>query len=243
MPNVLGLLIPHHQTQQMLTLTLGLTCALTLVSSVINPPPACAEEYHSRLSQLIQQKPNLYKPTRFFIGEDNKVVVKAPAGNTVVLTMSPTPGETAAPNGKPLRVNPSHETLEMVASDKGVAVFQIPVPNDSRLEGQSVYLDGYTYKSADYSDLALLSLLDATGHPTDNNRLGIEVRANGEGTMLLPGMAGMDNRMLQRLSTLGEVTGDDRKKELVDDGNMNRNTTLDRNAFVRRADGTVGIGQ
>ncbi len=215
---------------------------LTGLMFQMSKTPAQAAARNSRLSQLIKQKPSLYKPTRFFVGEDNKVVVKAPAGNTVVLVMSPMPGETKAPNGDVLRVSTSHETLEQTATEKGVAVFTIPVPDDKRLKGQWVFIDGYTYKQPDFSDLQVFNLIDATGRPASHNRLAIQTRTSGEGTMLMPGIPGMDASMLRRLSTFGEVANDERKQDLVDDGSIDRDSQIDQNSFIVRPDGTGGVG-
>lgn len=233
----------QYRLNQQLKVMALVSLTLSVSINVLMPQlSAHAARRNSRLSQLVRQKPSLYKPTRLFVGEDNKVIVRAPAGNTVVLVMSSQPGKTKAPNGQLLQVNTEHKALKQTATEKGVAVFEVPVPDNERLAGQALFLHGYTYSAEDYADLEVLSLVGPTGRPVNYNGLEIQVRSSGEGTMLMPGMPGMSASMLRRLSTIGEVSSDDRKKELVDDGDIDRDNVYDQNTFLVRPDGTGGLG-
>ncbi len=198
----------------------------------------------SRLSQLIKNKSSLYLPTRLLIGADNKFVVRVPAGNTVVLYLSPLPAGMSTPNGLPLRVGKEHQVLEAIASEKGVATLTVPIPDEVSLVGQPVYVEAYTYGASDYSDLEVLELLGAAGHRVKENRLAIQEPSDGRGAMVLPGLPGVGSDMLRRLSTMGDIYNSDdkeRMEQLKDDGNLDRETLRDQNIFIPRSDGAGGL--
>ncbi len=195
----------------------------------------------SAVGRMNLQQSNMYLPTRLIIGEENRFVFKVPPGNKVVLVLSPQDAGLLTPDGRPLRVGPENQQVEATASEKGVAVINVPIPNETSLVGGVVYVDAYTYGSEDYSDLAILEMQDATGHRASGNRIAIEARTDGSGAMVLPGMPGMSPDFLRRLSTIGDVSGDERKKKLMDDGEINRSIEQDANVFITRPDG-INIG-
>ncbi len=203
-----------------------------------------AKPRKSRLSQLIKNKSNLYLPTRLIIGKDNKFVVRVPAGNTVVLLLSPFPAGMSAPDGTPMRVGKENQILEAVASDKGVATLTVPIPDEESLVGQPVFVAAYTYGRSDYSDLEILELLGPTGRRVGDNRLAIDEPSDGRGAMVLPGLPGVGSDMLRRLSTMGDIYNSDDKERmetLKDNGDLGDGTLQDKNIFISRPDGTGGL--
>ena len=227
-----------------LAIGLALTSSVTLAQFCPQTAEAGARP-KSRLNQLIRNKPNLYMPTRLVIGEDNKFVVRAPAGNKVVIFLSPFNSGMTTPNGKPLRVGKENQLLEGYTSEKGVAVLTVPLPDEKSLSGQPVYIEGYTVGDTEgYSDLEVLELLKPNGHAASNNVVMIQEPNETHGAMVMPGIPGVGSDMLRRLSTMGDVMNSpdrDRMNDLVDDGSIESDTTLDRNTFITRPDGTGGI--
>ena len=220
----------------------------------------------SRLSELIKDPPTLYLPARLLLGETSQIIVKAPAGQTVVVVFGPparvkqsealittdssgtTATTTAAasiyatrPDGEPLKVSADCQTLEMVANEKGVAVFPITVPDAPQLAGQSMVMDGYTV-ALDGVTLENLAWVDPMGRSTLRNEVLMDTLSNGNGAMIMPGLPGIGAGMARQLGTLRDVhSGGERMKDLVDDGTRG-NTMLDRNSFIKRVDGVGSAG-
>ena len=206
-----------------------------LILACLLPPEAhAAPPPRGRLSRLIRKKPRLYMPTRLIVGEDNRFVVQAPAGSHVVLLMSPKPEGAMAPDGTPLAVGKDFQTLETVTAANGVVELILPIPAQKALRDRVVYVDAYTYQAEDYSDLQRLELTDAAGRASSgSNALLMTHRPEGGGPMVLPGMPGMPVNLMQQLGTLGEMMeGDERKRDLLDEGTMNRDVLRDQNVLA-----------
>ncbi len=224
-------------------LLLSLLLGGAFLSVGINFSAEAAPPRKSRLSQLIKNKSSLYLPTRLLTGSDNKFVVRAPAGQTVVLYLSPAPAGMSAPNGAPMRVGTENQMLEAIASEKGVATLTVPIPDEASLAGQPVYVEAYTYGSSDYSDLEILELLGPTGRRVSDNRLSIQEPSDGRGAMVLPGLPGVGSDLLRRLSTMGDLYNSDdkdRMESLRDDGEIG-DSPQDQNVFITRPDGAGGL--
>ena len=218
----------------------------------------------SRLSELIKEPPTLYLPARLLLGQTGKLIVKAPAGHTVVVAFSPPVSANASgevmlsedegvssvdskspfsirPDGKLKKVGRDCQTLEMVANEKGVAVFPITVPDAPQLEGQRMVLDGYTV-SPDCGVVEGLAWLDPMGRSTQRNEVIMETVANITCAMIMPVLPGIGAGMARQLGTLRDVSsGGERMKDLVDDGSRGT-TILDRNSFIKRVDGVGSAG-
>ena len=240
-----------------IALILGLALVGSLSIVLVTTPLASA----SRLSDLIKEPPTLYFPARLVVGETGKLIVKAPAGHTVVVVFGPparikqgealitTNGaETTAvttattsmyatrPDGQPLKVSADCQTLELVANEKGVAVFPITVPDAPQLAGQTMVIDGYTI-APDGTTVEGLAWVDPMGRSTQRNEVVMDTLTNGNGAMITPGLPGIGAGMARQLGTLRDINnGGERMKDLVDDGSRG-NSMLDRNSFIKRVDG------
>lgn len=205
-------------------------------------PTAQAAPRRSRLSGLIKSTPNLYLPTRFLIGEEQTILVKAPVGNKVVVFISPqSSGYPDAPNGLDLNIGPDVERMEAVTNAKGVARLTLSLPNNKEMAGHHVFIDGYTHQQTDGSDAIRLSWMDPTGRRTGVNSVQLAIPSDGTGTQILPGMPGIGGDMLRRIGTMQDIRkGGERMKGLVDDGSRT-DSIYDRNTFTQRPDGTGGI--
>ena len=80
------------------------------------------------------------------------------------------------------------------------------------------------------------------GRSTVRNDVLMDTSTDGNGTMLIPGLPGIGAGMARQLGTLRDVhNGDERMKDLVDDGSRG-DTMLDRNSFIKRVDGVGSAG-
>lgn len=234
----------HHRHmfhQRSVAIALSLV-VMSVAGTFVLPSPLVSTAHAGRLSGLIRETPNLYLPTRLIIGEEQTILVKAPAGNKVVVFISPqSSGYPDAPNGLDLNIGADVERLEAVANEKGVAKIILSLPKNENMAGRHIFMDGYTHQSEDGSDAMRLSWMDPTGRQTAVNSVQLAMPSDGTGAMILPGMPGIGGDMMRRIGTMQDIRkGGDRLKDLVDDGSRT-DSMYDRNAFTQRPDGTGGI--
>lgn len=204
---------------------------LSLMTSVVLAEPA-----PSRLNQLMLNKATVFLPSRLTLGEDTRFVFKGKPGNQVILYISPKNEGYTLPNGMALHVGEDFEKLEGTISDKGVLELSLPVPDEPQWEGRYLFVDAITWAADDFSDVQQIQMLDSTGRRTGQNALVMALPAKTGGFSVMPSMPGIPGGALQQLTTTSQImnSGDDRKKELLDDGTRNSDSLLDRNSFVTR---------
>lgn len=216
--------------------TLVLLLAATVVAApmIYSPLPAQAQKYESRLSKLLIRKSNLYLPTRLVLGEGSKFVVKAQPGDKVRVFISPKAEGYVLPNGTALRVGTEAHELSGTVPETGVLELQLDMPKEEGLIGKVVYVDAVA--GASDEALAPIDLIDSTGRRTDTNTLVISKPADKGGAMIMPGIPGLDPQLFNRMATLGEIytSDDERKKQLLDTGIINRDVEMEQNSFINR---------
>jgi hypothetical protein len=215
------------------TLALLLMTALA-ASPLLGQVPACAQKYESRLNKLLIRKSDLYLPTRLVLGEAGRFVVKAQPGSQVKVFISPKASGYVLPNGVPLRVGEEVQELSGTVPETGVLELMIEMPNQEGLDGKVIYVDAVAGPSDEA--LAPIDLVDSTGRRTDTNTLVITKPAEKGGPMIMPSMPGFDPQMFNRLTTMGDIytSQDERKKQLLDEGNVDPNRQMDQNPFINR---------
>lgn len=194
------------------------------------------EKYQSRLSSLLIHKNDIYLPARLVIGEQAHFVAKAVPGSRIKLFLS-TQGEGfLLPDGSPLRVGKDAQEVSGVVPETGVLELQMEMPKESELEGQVVYVDAVAGPSDD--NLAPMTLVSAAGRRTGENTLVIVKAAEKGGPNLVPNMPGLSPQVFNQLTQLGNIYGGankgDNRKELLDNGNINRDRSMDQNPFTQR---------
>jgi hypothetical protein len=209
-------------------LLLGLSAQM--MPALADPPPP------SRLSQLVLNRSTLYLPTRLFLGEENRFILKGKPGSKVMLFISPKSEGFKLPNGLALRVGEDNERLEGTIPEKGVLELTLPVPDEADWAGHALFVDAVMWSQDDYADIIQFQMLDATGRRASDNALMMAKRATASGTSFMPAMPGISAQALQQVTTMSEVlnSGDERKKELIDMGGRNSDSLLDRNSFIQR---------
>jgi len=198
--------------------------------------PAEAQQYQSRLQQLVQKRGSLYLPLRLVLGQDNQFTVKANAGSKVMLYVSPADGGFVTPNGIALRVGEEHEKFFAEIPSNGVAQLTVQLPAEEDWENRELYVDAVVWQAEDYSDMEAMQLMDGSGRRTAHNALVMVKPAEKGGWAIMPNIPGVNAAALQQMEATSEAltNGDERKKELLDDGDINRDTLIDKNSLYQR---------
>jgi hypothetical protein len=196
---------------------------------------AHAEPYQSRLNSLLIRKNDVYLPNRLTLGQEARFIVKARPGSLVKLFISAEGQGKILPNDVALRVGNDAQELIGTVPESGVLELKMDVPKDPELEGRLVYVDAVAGTSE--ADLKPIDLVDATGRRTDENTLPMMAQVvSGGGPSVMPAMPGVSPQVFNQLTTMGNIysQGDKEKKDLLDNGTINRDRNIDRNPFVNR---------
>lgn len=218
----------------------ALLLLLALVGVALLIPANAAQKHQSRLGRILLNRNMLYLPSRLVLGEENSFMVKAPAGSRVLLFISPQPAGYRLPDGQALRVGEEHEKIQGTVSEKGVLEILLPVPDEESWAGRKLYVDAVLIPPGMDGDdrvsgLETLQLVNAQGHRTDNNALVLALPADEGNMMVMPSVPGMDPALFQRLNDFSAaLQGDERKKELLDMGDIDRDAEIDQNTLINR---------
>jgi len=208
---------------------LGLLITLGQGPVALFSQPAQAEQYHSRLNSLILKKNDVYLPSRLVLGEEAHFVIKAPAGSHVKLLLSAQNSGYKLPNGTELRVGVQSEQLTGVVPENGVLQLQMTMPKDPDAEGKLVYVEALLGDSDE--TMTQMELVDSTGRRTGNNALAIVKPSDAGGMAIMPNMPGVSPQMINQLTNMSNMQGN---KQLLDNGNINRDRQSDQNPFAYR---------
>jgi hypothetical protein len=208
--------------------SMGLAPGLSTMEAPTSPS-------RGRLSRLIQDKPKLYLPSRLVMGEPNTVVLRAPAGQFVRVIV--TQGQLEAPDAKPSdEQNILFQTEAEEIPAKGVLGVALPVPNNKDLDGITVFVTAELSNNKDFKATQALEWVDSSGQKTSNNGVSIvQPTVVSKGPSILPNMPGMNPQLMRQINSVSQLqNGSTRQKQLIDDGNLNRNSAIDRNSFITR---------
>lgn len=218
----------------------AITAILVLIFIGLSVPmEADAGDLSSRLNRLTRRKNMLYLPSRLVIGEENRFVIKGTPGSQAVLYVSPLDKGYVLPNGQSLQVGKEHEKLNVTIPEKGVVEILVPLPNDAGWVGRQLFVDAILLSEGETEEqlsVDYVSIMDSTGRQADRNAVEIFAPATEGHTTVMPMMPGLNPQVFNRLTTLSEVytDGDERKKELIDDGEIDRSVDIDSNVFINR---------
>ncbi|MEB3287581.1 MAG: hypothetical protein VKJ04_08770 [Vampirovibrionales bacterium] len=191
----------------------------------------------SRLSMLSLNHDTIYLPTRLLLGENNRFVIKGKPGSQVMLYVSPKGKGYQLPNGLDLKIGETYESLGGTVPENGVLEINVPVPDEQSWEGHYLFVDAVSWASEDYGDLKQLQLMDSSGRRTSDNALMMMHQGTASNSpFIMPSMPGMPAGAVQQLSQTSQILGsnDERRKQLLDDGDRNTGSILDRNSFITR---------
>lgn len=221
------------------SLPLNRRVALALALILLTGPAvgfnaAHAEKYQSRLNSLLLKKNDVYLPSRLVLGEEARFVVKAPAGNKVKVFVSYANEGYILPNGTPIRVGAEVQELSGTVPENGVLELKMAMPKDAELDGKVVFVEAVTGISDE--TLVPVDIMDSTGRRTAENSLVITKPSESGGPSIMPSMPGFSPQMFNQLTTMSQIYAnkDDSRKQLLDNGTINKDRAIDQNPFVRR---------
>ncbi len=213
-----------------------LAVTVAVAGVAICPFSVRAEQYQSRLSGLLLKKSSFYMPGRLVLGQENRFTVKAPPGSQVQIFLSPSGEGKLFADRIPLAVGEDAETLNGTVPETGVLELSLPLPAEDAWEGKVLYVDAVVGKAEDYSDYSRPELIDSTGRKAVSNALVLAKPAEKNQMMVLPAIPGVDTRMFNQITTLTDIysSDDPRKKQLLMDGNINRDAQIDKSTLMQR---------
>lgn len=194
-----------------------------------------------RLSDLIKRPPQLYLPSQLLPRAQAVFTVKAKAGQHVTLMLSTQPSGYSLPDGRALNIGEPVVKEEMLVPETGVATFTIALPDSIGDPGMKRYVEAIVWGQEDLSDAERAEVFNSTvGVAATDNSVEVGVPPSGGETMFLPsGNPAMGN-LIRGISALGETTGNDRKKQLIDTGTINTDRQIDRT--LNLTPGSAGLG-
>src|SRR5690606_34089973 len=96
---------------------------------------------------------------------------------------------------------------------------EILIPAD--LHDTKQYAEAMVWSGADQQDVELVQIIDASGKTVSINSIPVGEAGDEGNTMVLPGDPSLGN-VFRSLGTMSDIHNDPRKKQLVDDGKINR---------------------
>lgn len=203
-----------------------LSCCL--LTGVFNPAEASRRSAISRL-QHQQAATQIFMPAQLTVGQTAKFQCRAPQGTLVRVYYA----------ARPLTLPTLNEKIPFIQGEvpaSGVLVLDFPVPEEATLAGQTVHLLSVTVDPTNPNELNYeVEWREASGRLTSSPSLYIaEAVAVKEGPRIMPLMPGMDPNLMRDLETTTDLatTKNKRKKQLIDDGSINRDRQIDRNALI-----------
>ncbi len=186
---------------------------LFLILSVLTTNAVFAEssiefQSYKKPSLLITRDyPQIYKPSRIYIGQENKFTVKAEAGSYVSVALSLENKGSDLFYGHELRLGKDIiATGEGKIAANGLAEIAVKVPEDKKLEGKSVYFECAVWKSEDFSDLKIANIISTSGRESGSNQvlLALPVKDSNKPT-LMPSLPGASSEFIESMKTMNEI--------------------------------------
>lgn len=188
---------------------------------------AISFSHAAKLSDLVKKPPQLYLPSQVIPGQTANFTLKGKPGADYKLILSSYSQGAELPGGMQLRVGKATLYKQGKIPQSGVAAIPVEVPANMDL-GERQYVEAITWVVPDQQDLEWAQIIQSTGQLAAENIVSVGVPHDPGSAMFLPGDPSVSN-VIRSLSTLTEVSGDERKKELLDYGDINRNRQIDRN--------------
>ncbi len=182
-----------------------------------------------KLSDLVKQPPTLYLPTRVVPGQKAVFTLKGKPGKNVKVILSSSSRGLTLPNGTELRVGAPIAQAEGVIPSSGVLELQLPMPGEDEITSDKEYVEAFVWSAPDQSDAESAVFVEHSGLKTENNAVNVGYEADPGNTMLIPGGDPTIGSLMRSINTLNDIGDDPRKKQLVDDGQINRSRRLDQN--------------
>jgi hypothetical protein len=184
-----------------------------------------------RLSDLVKQPIRLFLPSQVIPGKSASFTLQAKAGQKYLLIISSRSEGAELPNGLAIGVGkPNVETTGTIP-ESGVVEIIVDVPEQLSTVSDVQFVSAVVWSAEDLSDAQEAQVIDHSGTVASKNAVMIGTEPVRGATMIVPGDPNMSN-VLRSLNIMNEVSGDPRKKQLIDDGSINRERLIDKNLQV-----------
>ena len=233
-----------------LTALQSVTCALGLVVTLLGPFFPLPVAHSRSLKDLIKRPPEVYLPSQIVPGRIATFTIRGKAGEHVQLLISPfNKGKQALASGQDLRVGEAFVKETAVIPDSGMLDLEVQIPTQHYVYREKQYVEVIVWDEvpASTGDIApvdgqdtaaetvktnirLAQMMNESG-PTDDNSVWVGEPADDGQTLIIPG-GGEYTDVIRGLDQYNYVRGNERKKQLVDDGQINRDRDADKQLVV-----------
>lgn len=147
----------------------------------------------------------LYKPTKFIIGEDNSIKIKADPDSNIMLMISYDKQGAFLSSGEKLRLGTDYTSMTGVVPKNGVIEFIIPIDNDENMVGKIVYLEAAVWTEEDKSDIKLATIMGSNAKESISNGIIIFPKPyKPKGAGITPGIPGLSKGLLDTYNYLNK---------------------------------------
>ena len=178
------------------------------------------------LSDLVKQPPQLYLPSQIIPGETATFTLKAKPGRHARLILSSSRKGVSLLNGFAMHTGKPTVEEEVIVPASGVVQIPIKMPKDPEILGDRQFIEAMVWSSPDQSDIQEAQLMGQSGTPTSDNKIVVGVEPDKGSVLILPGDNSMSG-VLRSINSMAEVGNDPRKKQLLDNGDINRSRAID----------------
>lgn len=167
------------------------------------------------------EAPRVYLPSKLIIGQDNKFIIKGPAGNKVSLAISNTNRGSEPIAGHELRLGQTETTIEGVIPATGILELNYSVPNDETLVDNVKYFEAAIWGNDDFSDLRIAKIIGTSGKETLNNGVAITLPPSKGGSTSFSAMIpGAPMELIRSVDQIKKYQEGKINPELLENGKM-----------------------
>lgn len=161
---------------------------LTLVNTAISYENNLVTDDLNKCYEYQNIKTLLFKPSKFIIGEKNKVTVKGKPDYFVSVAYSEYNSGAPDVMGIKLRLGREFKTIEKQIPKTGVVEIEIPV-NSIFEDKDKLYLEALCWSKNDFSDIEKVEILDSIAQKADLNAVVlVKTKKNSFFQLLNPAM-------------------------------------------------------
>lgn len=166
---------------------------------------------------LNRESPEVYKPTRLIIGQENKVLIKAEPGSCISLAYSESNTGAAPLYGQKLRLGSDLKTTEGIVPQNGLLELSIMLPDNKEFEGKTFYIEVAVWKNKDFSDIQLAKIVAPSGRETSSNSIVAALPPkNANKPTFTPTLPGAPLEMMQTMKFIEDMKQNKDSKDETD---------------------------
>jgi hypothetical protein len=193
----------------------------------------------------VMRQAELFLPSQIVLGQEMALTVRAQPNTLIKIFYDFQWQETPVAG---LHLSKDSAMLEGQVPENGVLIFTVKMPLQEALVGRTLYFEAFSQNPSEAA-LPVQSVVcrNASGVPMSVPSLVVvPPETQRGGPSFMPSMPGLDANMMRQIGTMSSLhqSNDARKLDLIkDQGKINRDSALDRNAFVRPGAGLLPNSQ